>query len=107
MEEEEEGSEDTQHGDKVFWCSIWGLRVPNKIKDFLWCACREAIPIKANLKRRHITENALYEQCWNEEETALHALWSCSELNLVENRTRELGSLMVLLSLVHVSLSTS
>ncbi|KAL0011890.1 hypothetical protein SO802_006998 [Lithocarpus litseifolius] len=61
MEEEEEGSEVAQNGDKVFWHSIWGLQVPNKIKNFLWRACREAIPTKANLERRHITENPLWE----------------------------------------------
>ena len=48
MEEEEEGFKDAQNGDKVFWRSIWGLRVPNKIKNFLWCACHETIPTKAN-----------------------------------------------------------
>ena len=48
MEEEEEGFKDAQNGDKVFWRSIWGLRVPNKIKNFFWRTCREAIPTKAN-----------------------------------------------------------
>ena len=57
MEDEEEGWEDVQTGDKAFWQSIWGLRIPNKVKNFLWRACRGAIPTKANLKRRHITEN--------------------------------------------------
>ena len=87
MEEEKGGNEAAQIGDKDFWQSIWGLRVPNKIKNFLWRACRDAIPTKANLLRRHITVNSLCERCQNEEETALHALWSCRELNSVLSQT--------------------
>ena len=66
--------------DRNFWRSIWDLRVPNTIKNFVWRACREAIPTKANLKRRHIMENDRCEHCLMEEETTLHALWSCSKI---------------------------
>ena len=71
MEDEEEGQEDVETGDKAFWQSIWSLRIPNKVKNFLCRACREAIPTKANLKRRHITKNDRCERCRNDEETAL------------------------------------
>ena len=82
MEEEEPRQEVEQNGEKNLWRSIWGLRVPNKIKNFLWRVCRDAIPTKSNLKRRHII-NSLCERCWNEDEPPLHALWSCSELSSV------------------------
>ena len=71
---------EAQVEDRNFWRSIWDLRVPNTIKNFVWRACREAIPTKANLKRRHITENGRCEHCLMEEETTLHALWSCSKI---------------------------
>ena len=87
MEDEEDGMEEVQNGDKVFWQSIWGLRIPNKVKNFLWRACREAIPIKANLKRRHITENDRCERCRNKEETVLYVLWTCSKLDSVWTQT--------------------
>ena len=47
----------------------------------MWRACHEAIPIKVNLKRRHISENGRCECCSMEEETTLHALWSCSKIS--------------------------
>ena len=60
-EAEESGAVEAWVEDSKFWHSIWDLRVPNKIKNFVWRACRESIPTKANLKRRHITENAWCE----------------------------------------------
>ena len=65
------------------WRSIWSLRVPNIVKNFLWRACHDVIPTKANLKQRHILVDPMCEHCWKEDETPLHALWSCSELSTV------------------------
>ena len=81
--DEEEGSVATQVKDKKFWRSIWDLRVPNKIKNLLWRACRDSIPTKENLRRQHITDNSLCERSLSDEESPLQALWSCSELNSV------------------------
>lgn len=47
----------------------------------MWRACRESIPTKANLRRRHITDNPLCERCLMKEETTLHALWSYNKLS--------------------------
>ena len=85
LKEEEEvvRPEVAQNRDKNLWRSIWSLQVPNRVKTFLWRACHDAIPTKANLKRRHILVDPMCERCWKEEETPLHALWSCSELSTV------------------------
>ena len=85
LKEEEEvvRPEVAQNGDRNLWRSIWSLRVPNRVKNFLWHACHDAIPTKANLMRRHILVDPMCERCWKEEETPLHALWSCSELSTV------------------------
>ena len=32
--------------DKNLWKAIWSMRVPQKVKNFLWRACRIAIPTK-------------------------------------------------------------
>nr|POF06547.1 putative ribonuclease h protein [Quercus suber] len=62
---------------KEFWRFIWRLRVLNKIQSFTWRACRDILPMKANLFRRKITPNNIYEVCGNFEETTGHVLWHC------------------------------
>lgn len=36
------------------WQWIWGLQLPPKIRTFLWRACNEIIPVRANLVKRRI-----------------------------------------------------
>ena len=80
---DKEVAEATQDEDRKFWFSIWALQVPNKIRNFMWCACCDSLPMKANLRRRHIMDSSLCKWCLREEENPLHALWSCRELDLV------------------------
>jgi transcription elongation factor Elf1 len=46
-------------------------------KSFLWKACSNALPTKANLKRRGVTQYSLCPICGTEEEMVVHVLWSC------------------------------
>ena len=59
------------------------LKVPKKIKNFVWRACKDSIPTKINLRRRSIAVSPLCDRCTIEEENRLHALWSCRELDQV------------------------
>ena len=56
-----EGSASVQASadDSLFWKKIWGLEVPNKVKNFVWRACKEALLTKANLYRKKIAQDAL------------------------------------------------
>ena len=59
------------------------MKVPNKIKNFLWRACSEALPTRCNLPRRKVLDDPTCPQCGTENESTLHALWGCSQLRLV------------------------
>lgn len=70
-------NQDTQ---RSFWKGIWRMRVPNKIKHFIWRVCNNALPTKCNLVRRHITESDLCELCKEALEDSLHMLCFCSQV---------------------------
>ena len=65
---------------KKFWRWLWQLRMPNKIKNFVWRASNEALPTKMNLYHRHITESAICDLCGEFHEDSVHAIWSCKEV---------------------------
>nr|POE76056.1 putative ribonuclease h protein [Quercus suber] len=65
------------------WKKVWGLAVQPKIRNFLWCAIKDTIPTKANLKRRRVIPSDCCDHCHNTSENTLHALWSCPSLSQV------------------------
>ena len=69
--------------DTHLWKNLWSLQVPNKVRNLLWHACRDAIPTKANLVRIKIIEDPLRDRCHETHETPLHALWLCKEIDIV------------------------
>ena len=72
-------SSDSSH-QSAFWKRIWKLHVPNKIKLFLWKFFSNALPTKVNLKKRKILDDAKCGACLLDQETTLHAIWSCESL---------------------------
>ena len=58
------------------WKSIWQLKCPNKIKHFLWRACKSILPTNHCLARRKIGTMVGCEFC-GEKETSGHTLWNC------------------------------
>ena len=69
--------------DKQVWKGIWQLQVPPKIKNFLWRACRNALPTKQASMKRKIIADPICERCLSAVEETEHALWSCLKLEVV------------------------
>ena len=59
------------------------MQVPKKIKNFIWRACRNSLPTKENLVRRTIIENPLCDRCSCANESTMHTLRLCGELDVV------------------------
>ena len=76
-------SDDGEGLDKCLWKRIWSLHVPNKVMNFIWRACRNSLPTKLNLVYRTVIEDPHYDRCHEADEHTLHALWSCSMLDVV------------------------
>ena len=60
------------------WKRIWLLKIPPKIRIFIWKACVNALPTMSNLRKRGVSTDGLCPMCGLEDETILHALCSCS-----------------------------
>jgi hypothetical protein len=60
------------------WRVLWSLQIPNPVKVFLWKACHNLLPTKANLFTRKVVDNNCCPVCLIEEENIFHALWGCS-----------------------------
>ena len=76
--------------DGGIWKLVWSFSVPNKVKNFLWWVCKEALPMKRNLKWRKIIEEDTCDHCKSSAESEFHALWECSVLASVWNSVPEL-----------------
>uniref|UniRef100_A0A2N9J9T5 Non-specific serine/threonine protein kinase n=2 Tax=Fagus sylvatica TaxID=28930 RepID=A0A2N9J9T5_FAGSY len=65
------------------WKNIWSLKVIPCIKSFLWKACLEALPTKANFFYRHLVPSPICDECQREAEDILHVIWYCKATNEV------------------------
>ena len=75
----------SSHEPDPLWKSIWAARVPAKVKTFLWRACHDSLPTKSGLYRRKVVPHPYCENCSNQMEDEIHALWSCSIVSSVWN----------------------
>lgn len=61
-----------------FWRRLWNLKIPPKVKNFLWRATKECLPTKDLLCRRRVPVNVICPTCNNAPESILHSLVTCS-----------------------------
>ena len=47
---------------QALWKQVWGLQVPNRVRNFICWACRNTIPTKTNVVWRQILNEDICEQ---------------------------------------------
>ena len=48
---------------RKLWKFIWSMSVPSKVRNFLWRAAKNAIPVKTNLVKRKVLLEDTCDQC--------------------------------------------
>ncbi|KAL5555122.1 hypothetical protein UlMin_037358 [Ulmus minor] len=67
----------TSAGGSNWWTTLWNLKLPPKIKFFLWRSCLNALPTKDNLVKRGIKILQSCPKCGEVQESVLHVFFEC------------------------------
>ena len=63
--------------DGKVWKTIWALKVPSKVRNFIWRACSNIFPTKDNLQHRRVKVDSRCDICCQQPEKYSHLLWEC------------------------------
>ena len=69
------GTSTTSQRWKVFWKNLWLVKVPQKIKVFMWKACSNILPTCTKLFDQNIVSNFSCSVCGDEAETRDHLFY--------------------------------
>ncbi|KAL5578350.1 hypothetical protein UlMin_020049 [Ulmus minor] len=75
-----------------WWKKFWRLRIPSKIRIFLWKAFHDWIPSSVNLVRHGVPSRNRCLICNEADDTTLHALWGCNTLEFLLSANDALSS---------------
>ncbi|KAL5548874.1 hypothetical protein UlMin_004105 [Ulmus minor] len=68
-----------------WWKQFWRLRVPSKIRVFIWKAFHNWIPSSINLANHGVSSQKRCLICNKADDTTLHALWGCKALDSLKS----------------------
>ena len=72
---------------KAIWMLIWNLDCLNKIRHFMWRACRNILPTKCHLKSKGLEVETNCDVC-GRDEIVSHILWGCQTAAEVWSATK-------------------
>lgn len=61
------------------WRQLWKLKIPPRVKHFIWRLCRHILPTRSNLAHRHIVTDLDYPFCPGNIETKQHTFIHCTK----------------------------
>ncbi|XP_073121701.1 uncharacterized protein [Henckelia pumila] len=62
---------------EVDWKQIWRLKIPGKVKNFIWRTLSHCLPTRMELRSKHINCLEWCPMCNNHPETGIHVLVHC------------------------------
>lgn len=72
------GNQVTEREREEIWVSLWKIKAPPKILNFIWRSLRGCLPSRANLLRRHVPiTTSVCPVCFYVVETDVHVLLEC------------------------------
>lgn len=69
----------------------WRMRIPTKIKIFLWRLCVDRLPTIDNLSRRSVVVPNFCALCGEHGESSMHLFWMCNFIRRILCCTVTLG----------------
>lgn len=86
--------------EKAFWKKICGLKLPGKVINLIWRACRQVLPTADALRKKYVDISSTCSWCQGMVEDDVHILFRCCFAEDVWTR-------MKLTDLVYVTLNDS
>lgn len=77
-----------QYSDKRFWRQLWSLKLPGKVLNLLWRACRNVVPTAVELAKKNVHVSTVFCWCNLYDEDTIHVLFGCS---FAQDLWKELG----------------
>lgn len=68
---------------KEWWTRLWKLKVPSKIKHFIWRAFHVCVPTLVNLQHHHVDTAIICPICGKHPKSTDHVLFRCSRAKQV------------------------
>uniref|UniRef100_A0A803PYI0 Reverse transcriptase domain-containing protein n=1 Tax=Cannabis sativa TaxID=3483 RepID=A0A803PYI0_CANSA len=73
-----EQHQSNDHSLVQWWKKLWRLKIPPKVKHFVWKVAHNWLPTNVNLAKRGINSGVICSRCSSHvDESIAHALWGC------------------------------
>uniref|UniRef100_A0A803QQT2 Reverse transcriptase zinc-binding domain-containing protein n=1 Tax=Cannabis sativa TaxID=3483 RepID=A0A803QQT2_CANSA len=73
-----EQHQSNEHSIVQWWKKLWRLKIPPKVKHFVWKVAHNWLPANVNLAKRGIASSVVCSRCSSHvDESVAHALWEC------------------------------
>ena len=65
------------------WNMIWNLKLPGKVRIFLWRLCHNSLPTRVNIKRKKVELDTRCPMCYRLDEDGGHLFIKCNKVRAV------------------------